>query len=196
MSSAGMIINLAKQSGIPVFTNDPVDTGNGALFGIGANYHTVGVYTADLAAQILKGKSPSEFRIENVIPEELRINNEVLASLGKSWQLTENLSEIIKNQAKSKEEAKTTPSTGEKQNPQTAVFKPTKSGIVQSIPHFKLRVVLYSETEFAERCREGVMDGIKGAGLTIFINSKYFNLKFIHFNLHAKYDISSPKKFS
>ena len=175
MSSAGMIINLAKQSGIPVFTNDPVDAGNGALFGIGANYHTVGVYTADLAAQILKGKSPSEFRIENVIPEELRINKEVLASLGKSWQLTENLSEILKNQAKSNEEAKTTLSTEEKQNPQTAVFKQSKSGIAQSIPHFKLRVVLYSETEFAERCREGVMDGIKGAGLT---EGKDFELKY------------------
>jgi len=175
MSSAGMIINLAKQSGIPVFTNDPVDAANGALFGIGANYHTVGVYTADLAAQILKGKSPSEFRIENVIPEELKINNEVLASLGKSWQLTESLSEILQNQAKSNEEAKTTLPPGEKQNPPTAVSKQTNAGMTQSIPHFKLRVVLYSETEFAERCREGVMDGIKGAGLT---EGKNFELKY------------------
>ena len=149
MSSAGMIINLAKQSGIPVFTNDPVDTANGALFGIGANYHTVGLYTADLAAQILKGKSPSEFRIENVIPEELKINKEVLASLGKSWQISKGISEILTDQA--------------------------KSGETQSIPHFKLRVVLYSETEFAERCREGLMDGIKGAGLT---ESKDFELKY------------------
>jgi ABC-type uncharacterized transport system substrate-binding protein len=173
MSSAGMIINLAKQTGIPVFTNDPVDAANGALFGIGANYHTVGVYTADLAAQILKGKSPSEFRIENVIPEELRINKEVLASLGKSWQITESLSEIIRKQAKSSEEAKTAFSSGEKENQPTAV--PEQTGMTQSIPHFKLRVVLYSETEFAERCREGVMDGIKGAGLT---EGKDFEFKY------------------
>lgn len=173
MSSAGMIINLAKQSGIPVFTNDPVDAANGALFGIGANYHTVGVYTADLAAQILKGKSPSEFRIENVIPEELKINKEVLASLGKPWEITGNLSETIKNQAKSSEEVKTAFSPGEKKVQPTAVSKQT--GMAQSIPYFKLRVVLYSETEFAERCREGVMDGIKRAGLT---EGKDFELKY------------------
>ncbi len=175
MSSAGMIINLAKQSGIPVFTNDPFDVANGALYGIGANYHTVGVYTADLAAQILKGKKPSEFRIENVIPEELRINKEVLASLGKSWQLTESLSERLKNQAQSTEEAKTTLSPGEKENQPTAVSRQSKPRIAQSISHFKLRVVLYSETEFAERCREGVMDGITGAGLK---EGRDFELKY------------------
>jgi len=62
-ASASMIINVAKQNSIPVFTNDPVDVKIGALFGVGADYYTVGIYTADMAAAILRGKKPSEFLI-------------------------------------------------------------------------------------------------------------------------------------
>ncbi len=176
MSSAGMIINLAKQSGIPVFTNDPVDASHGALFGIGANYHTVGVYTANMAAEVLGGKSPSEFRIENVIPEELKINKEVLSTLGKSWHLSDNILEILKKQDAAGKEAKVATSSlvQDKIQPKAGEANDIKVKM-QPIRHFRMRLVLYSETEFAERCREGVMDGIKNAGLK---EGKDFELKY------------------
>lgn len=173
MSSVSMIINLAKQNGIPVFTNDPVDASNGALFGLGANYYSVGVYTANMAAEVLKGRSPADFKIENVIPEELNVNKEVLATLGKPWLLSNHVSEILEKQAASAKAAKvsTTKTAQDKNQPKSDIA----SGKPQPIPHFKMRLVLYSETEFAERCREGVMDGIKNAGLK---EGKDFELKF------------------
>ena len=87
-AAAGLLISLARQTGIPVFTNDPADAKTGALFGLGADYFTVGQYTADVAAAIWRGKSPAAFAIENVIPEQLKLNRDVLASLGPAYRVT------------------------------------------------------------------------------------------------------------
>ncbi len=87
-ASAQMIVNLASQLAVPVFTNDPVDVESGALFGLGANYFTVGQITGDLAVAVLNGKSTADFGTENKIPKVLSLNKEFLQSLGKHWQLT------------------------------------------------------------------------------------------------------------
>jgi ABC-type uncharacterized transport system substrate-binding protein len=87
IASIGLIVKLARQGGIPVFTNDPMDAEKGALFGLGADYFTVGQYTADIAVAILEGKKPSSFRIENVIPEQLGLNRDVLAALKGTWKI-------------------------------------------------------------------------------------------------------------
>ena len=42
--------------------------------------------------------------------------------------------------------------------------EPRKRAVSQSAKPFQLRIVLYSETEFAERCRDGLIDGINLAG--------------------------------
>lgn len=95
-ASAVLIIRLARQAGIPVFTNDHVDAGKGALFGLGANYYTVGRYTAEMAAAILAGRSQASFRTDNVIPEKFSVNHEVLAKLAPAWRLTDDLRELEK----------------------------------------------------------------------------------------------------
>ncbi|MDD2235755.1 MAG: ABC transporter substrate-binding protein [Kiritimatiellae bacterium] len=89
-ASAPLIIHLAEQAHVPVFTNDPADAEKGALFGIGANYHTIGRYTADIAAAILRGRSPASYRIENVIPEKFNVNRSVLSGLT-GWHMTDDL---------------------------------------------------------------------------------------------------------
>lgn len=149
-ASAGMIINLARQAGIPVFTNDPADAASGALFGVGADYVTVGTYTADMAVAILQGKKPSEFRIENVIPELLKVNEQVLQSMGKSWKMSPAVTEALRKQ--------------DEKGQNSGEAKVMTPGVHPDRP-YKLRIVLYSETEFAERCREGLLDGIRKAGL-------------------------------
>lgn len=75
-------------------TNDPSDADAGALFGIGANYFTVGQYTADVAVSILKGKSPADFAIENVIPEQLKINRRSWHHLKGKYSLTPEIQQL------------------------------------------------------------------------------------------------------
>ena len=141
MASIGLIIHLANQAGIPVFTNDPLDADKGALFGLGADYYTVGQYTADIAIAILEGRKATTFRIENMIPERLGFNPAVMANLKSNWKMT---SAVQKKLAEQKTASQEKPLTSEP---------------------FELRLVLYSDTEFAERCREGLIDGIRQAGL-------------------------------
>jgi ABC-type uncharacterized transport system substrate-binding protein len=141
MASTGLIVNLAGQAGIPVFTNDPMDVEKGALFGLGADYFTVGRYTADIAADILEGRQPSDFRIENIIPEQLNVNPDVLAGLKGKWKPAPSVEKFLGRQETRRRIAV------------SGTDKP-----------FKLRMVLYSETEFAERCREGLINGINQAG--------------------------------
>ena len=112
ISSIPLMIDLAAQAGIPVFTNDPTDTRKGALFGLGADYFTVGQYTADIAAAILTGKSPATFRIENVVPEQLAVNRRVLASLGDVWRITPAMEQMIADRKKSSPEKALPPEPG------------------------------------------------------------------------------------
>lgn len=100
ISSINLIIDLAGESDIPVFTNDPTDTEIGALFGLGADYFTVGQYTGDIAVAILEGKKPSTFRIENVVPERLTVNRQILASLKDTWKITPSVEKLLASQEK------------------------------------------------------------------------------------------------
>lgn len=99
LASAGLIIGIGESAGIPVFTNDPVDTGIGALFGLGANYFTVGQYTADMAIAILEGASPASFRIENVVPERFTLNQDLLKKLPPSWSLSTEIARRLEEEA-------------------------------------------------------------------------------------------------
>jgi len=94
-AAGAMIIHIASDQQIPVFTNDPTDTQKGALFGLGANYYTVGLYTADMAVDISNGRSPASFRIDNVVPEQFNFNQTVLATLPASWKINDAVQKLI-----------------------------------------------------------------------------------------------------
>jgi ABC-type uncharacterized transport system substrate-binding protein len=94
-AAAAMIIHIAAAQQIPVFTNDPTDTEKGALFGLGADYHTVGLCTADMAAEVLNGRSPATFRIDNVVPEQFNLNETVLATLSSNWTLVDSVKKLL-----------------------------------------------------------------------------------------------------
>ncbi len=98
MASINMIINIATQAGIPVFTNDHLDALAGALFGLGANYFTVGEYTAAMAVEIMEGADPATFRIENVIPERFRFNHDVLDRFSNSWRINNTIQALLDKQ--------------------------------------------------------------------------------------------------
>lgn len=172
IASLGMIVNLAKQAGIPVFTNDPIDVKAGALFGLGANYFTVGQYTADVAIAILEGKSPSEFRIENVVPEELRINTDVLSSLGNAWSISTELQALISASDSGKEVERIELDFADMKSKGVEVdLESIKSAnlfrnvALKNGRPAKVAVITLVENKSLEEAIQGVEDGLKWSGL-------------------------------
>lgn len=170
-ASSSLLTSLAKQAGIPVFTNDPADAEAGALFGLGADYFTVGRLTADVAVAVLRGKRPADFRIENVIPEQLKLNREVLVSLGGKFAITPAIQELLDTQSAAVQEPFTSSSRETSAEHLSSQVDPARQ--TSRVP-WQVRMVLYSETEFAERSHDGLIDGIKQAG---FVEGRDYELK-------------------
>ena len=58
------IIRLAREAHIPVFSTFPGNAEQGALFGLGANFHEVGKLSGKLAAKVLHGTDPATVAVE------------------------------------------------------------------------------------------------------------------------------------
>jgi ABC-type uncharacterized transport system substrate-binding protein len=63
----------------------------GTMFGIGANYQSVGAQAGKMASEILNGKSVKEFETTNVVPEKIYINETVLKKVKGNWSLPADL---------------------------------------------------------------------------------------------------------
>lgn len=77
----------AERGRIPVFTNTPGNSEQGALFDLGANYFEVGRETGRIAVQILNGVDPATIPVHNVVPEALPVNTTALEGLKAAWRL-------------------------------------------------------------------------------------------------------------
>ncbi len=86
-----MYINAGMKAGIPVFNNSPYSTMRGTLFGIGANYQSVGAQAGKIASEILNGKSVKDYETVNVVPEKIYINESVLKKVKGNWTLPNDL---------------------------------------------------------------------------------------------------------
>ncbi|HOP36593.1 MAG TPA: ABC transporter substrate-binding protein, partial [Syntrophales bacterium] len=71
------VADTLKRRRIPYFTNDPTDVDRGSFFSVGADYYTVGVETAKMAARVLAGEDPRNIPIRNYAPEKIGINLEL-----------------------------------------------------------------------------------------------------------------------
>ncbi|MBN1996891.1 ABC transporter substrate-binding protein, partial [candidate division KSB1 bacterium] len=81
-----VLIDVADKAGIPVFTNDPKNVQEGALFCLGANYRNVGIIAGQMAGDILSGQDPATIPIENRVPQKLYINKKSLSHLEQDWE--------------------------------------------------------------------------------------------------------------
>ena len=79
------LVKAAKQAGIPLFSNSPVNLKVGAFVAVGADYREVGRLTGDMAAQVIRGQKPSSFSVENVVPRQLNVNLAALKGLREKW---------------------------------------------------------------------------------------------------------------
>ncbi len=178
-ASMNMIVNQAKKAGIPVFTNDPIDSKAGALFGLGANYFTVGELTADMAISILQGKHPSQIAIENVVPEKLGFNQEVFESLGIKWQMSEEVLARLEKQGNEGEAKQVVIDFASGQ-------LPSKTDLIEATLfrnlHTKydrpaqIAMITLLENPTLEQAAKGVLEGLQESGLiekTDFVLKNY-----------------------
>ena len=86
-----MYVNAGMKAGIPVFNNSPYSTLKGTMFGIGANYQSVGALAGKMACEILNGKSVRDFETTNVVPEKIFINESVIKKVKGNWALPDDL---------------------------------------------------------------------------------------------------------
>lgn len=161
MAAIHAILAVARDAGIPVFSNDPTDATRGALFGLGASYPQVGVMVGDLGGKILRGADPQSFGVENRVPEVLALNEPLVGTLT-GWSFME---EHLKRAEASKPKA-----IGPARGPE--------SGRTYSVG-----LIRFGPNLIFEMAAEGVREGLREAD---FIEGE--NLK-IH-EVQAQNDIS------
>ncbi|MBN1404690.1 MAG: ABC transporter substrate-binding protein [Opitutales bacterium] len=152
------IIDTSAQSGVPVFTNDPSDAKNGAIFCLGASYQEVGLTVARMASRVLKGDSPSSMRVDNVVPERLAINEDTLTSFADKWTLNAELAKRAASSGQSSSNIAQAPEPG----------RMYKVGILYYVPH----------TIFTDAI-EGIKETLAEAG---FVEGKNLTLSISHAN--------------
>ena len=91
------LVSVGKKNRIPLFTNDPLDAGKGAVFGLGANYFEVGVIAGDLACRVINGLKPETVPIKNMVPEKLAVNRDALSGLKYPWKVPSMALAMLKN---------------------------------------------------------------------------------------------------
>jgi ABC-type uncharacterized transport system substrate-binding protein len=81
------VVKAADAAKIPVLGYASNYAAMGALAGLGADYRDVGRIQAHLAADILRGRSPAEIPVENVMPLTLSLNLQVPLNLRDPWKI-------------------------------------------------------------------------------------------------------------
>ena len=82
------MVNAAAKARIPLFTNNPYNIYGNILFGYGAEYYKVGNIAGKMAADVLEGKPTHEIGVENVVPNQLKVNPEAFKNMKDKWDIT------------------------------------------------------------------------------------------------------------
>jgi ABC-type uncharacterized transport system substrate-binding protein len=85
--AADQVIDAGRQGHIPTFTILPPLTSKGALFDVGADFHDVGIETAKLTVDVLRGADLVKIPITNSVPSRLLINRGALKGLSAPWRI-------------------------------------------------------------------------------------------------------------
>lgn len=169
MASVNLIISVSQEASVPVITNDPTDVGRGALFGLGADYFTVGQYTADIAVEIFRGKKPSEFGIKNVLPELFVVNHDAIRKF-QGWQLTDELRAIAAEKPEAGDVSIDLAEYNRDSNKPSGKALKNAKKIINLKKYIgktaKIVIVNLVENVTLEEAERGVVDGLKETGLT------------------------------
>ena len=167
-AAASSVTKAAENGRIPVFTNAPAHAEKGALISLGADYYDVGMATGKMAAEILGGKSPSSFPVNNYVPEKLALNLDVIDKFSPKWEIP---GDIL-------DSAAITVNNGRVKNRKPAMASPSKgqNNVKRSDGRkWKFFFVNYNDASHVEEAIAGFNDEIRALGLTVGVD---FEIKF------------------
>lgn len=94
-SGISNVINISNEKKVPIFVTDPQQSEKGAMFGYGVNYSDWGYESGKIAAQVLKGKKPSEFGNQPLMKLNTIFNSKTAALQG--YNIPEELKKKVNN---------------------------------------------------------------------------------------------------
>jgi putative ABC transport system substrate-binding protein len=82
VSALESAVGVANEAKLPLYAADTDSVGRGALAAVGFNYFDVGVQTAALVDQVLKGESPGGIPVVFAGGTDLQVNKATAAAIG------------------------------------------------------------------------------------------------------------------
>lgn len=164
-SSVPAIAQAALASGVPVLANAASHAAAGALISLGADYFEVGRATGNVAAEILKGRAPDSFPVENVVPQRLVLNLDVLPLLREPWDIPEE-DFVAAVEAACRE-----------MSPARRAPPPAARAPAGPARPARMCLMHYAESMFAEDCEKGFMEELGRLGL---VRGRDYELKIMN----------------
>jgi ABC-type uncharacterized transport system substrate-binding protein len=150
LGAIDIIVSLAKQAKIPVFTCMPGNTKRGGLFDVGANYGEVGRKVGLLAARALNGEDIATLPWERAIPPKTSLNLTATQGLKSTWKFPAAMVDTADS---------VIDSSGEKTK--TVATRSTAGGKRL----WKLRLISYINSVDSEDAERGFHEGLVASGL-------------------------------
>ena len=85
MQAFDAVIQVTRDAGLPLFTDDPLAAQRGALACVGLGFYQPGVVASGMAARILCGDSPAAIPMQNVADNVVWLNDDAAHKLGISF---------------------------------------------------------------------------------------------------------------
>ncbi len=150
------VVAIARRSGIPVFTVLPGAPDRGTLFDAGPNFYEVGRQGGYLAADILEGADIAAIPVRDVldiVPPYLSVNLNAARGLKEAWRVPDDLraeADVVVDDGGIHRKAGDTAAAA---NPRPLAKK------------WRLSLVELNRVVDVEEAEQGVLDGLKDAGL-------------------------------
>ena len=146
----GAVVAEGRRARIPVFATQPTAAAQGVLLAMGGDYYLIGRETGDLGARVLGGEDVSRIPILYRLPKVLIINRSAIGKLKAGWEFPPDVLAVAKD-ASAPAPAKTDAAT--------------KAASAALSKRWKIHLVQLADSPVLDECREGVMQGLREAGL-------------------------------
>jgi putative ABC transport system substrate-binding protein len=82
VSAVESVVAVGDRAKVPVFASDTNSVTRGAIAALGFNYYELGKISGKMAAEILRGSSPSNMAVESLRKQDLHLNMKSAAAMG------------------------------------------------------------------------------------------------------------------